>query len=448
MTDGTRREFLRSTAAATLAGIGAPACAVRAGAPERATEGTTLLRTAPLERVRVGMVGVGGMGTVHLENFLAIEDAEVRAVCDIVEAKVARAQQKVVDAGQPRPAGYSRGPRDFERMCSEQELDLVFTATPWEWHVPVCLAAMANGKHAATEVPAAMTLDDCWALVEASERHQRHCVMMENCCYDRREMLMLNLVRQGVFGELLHGECGYLHDLRAVKFSADGEGLWRRAWSEQVNANLYPTHGVGPLAQCFDINRGNRFEYLVSMGGPSRGLQAWQETLPPSDPRRAERYVLGDVNLTLIRTVRGQTIYLVHDTNLPRPYSRINMVQGTRGLMQGWPDRIHVEGRSQAHRWETLESWYRDHEHPLWRSEQVQRASRGHGGMDYLEDLRLIRCLRSGEPTDMNVYDAAAWSCIVELTRRSVAQRSRPQEVPDFTRGRWRTTPPLGIIEA
>jgi len=295
-----------------------------------------------------------------------------------------------------------------------------------------------------------VTLEECWRLVETAERTRRHCVMMENCCYDRRELLMLNLVRQGVFGELLHGECSYQHDLRGIKFSAEGEGLWRRAHATRRNGNLYPTHGLGPIAQCFDINRGNQLDYLVSMSGPSRGLQLWRdERLEASDPRRAEQYVLGDVNLTLIRTVRGQTIYLVHDTNLPRPYSRINAIQGTRGLMQGWPDRIYVEGRSEREdRWEPLDRWFAQYEHPLWRSEAVRQASRGHGGMDFLEDWRLIVCLRGGLPTDQNVYDAAAWSCVSELTERSVATRSRAMDIPDFTRGRWRTTPPLGIIEA
>jgi hypothetical protein len=215
------------------------------------------------------------------------------------------------------------------------------------------------------------------------------------------------------------------------------------------NGNLYPTHGLGPIAQCMNINRGNRFDYLVSMSGPSRGLQGWQrEHLAADDPRRAERYVLGDVNLTLIKTVLGSTIYLGHDTNLPRPYSRINLIQGTKGLMQGWPDRIHIEGRSPEHRWEPLDAYFQEFEHPLWRSEQVRTASRGHGGMDFLEDWRLIYCLRNGLPTDQNVYDAAAWSCVSDLTERSVAQKSKAKDVPDFTRGRWRTTAPLGIIQA
>jgi hypothetical protein len=448
--DPTRREFLKVGAAATL-GAAITACAApAAGAPVSPMPATTLFAAPPLDRVRVGFVGVGGQGTVHVENFLTLEGVDVKAICDIVPEKVRASQDKVVAAGQPRPAGYDQGPRDFERMIAEQELDLVFTATPWEWHVPVCLEAMRNGKHAATEVPAAYTVEDCWKLVEAAERYAKHCVMMENCCYDRREMLMLNLVRQGIFGELEHAECAYNHDLRGVKFSADGEGLWRRAHATRRNGNFYPTHGLGPIAQCLNINRGNQFDYLVSMSSASRGLQLWQEEhLAAADPRRAERYVLGDVNTTMIRTVQGQTITLVHDTNLPRPYSRINMIQGTRGLMQGWPDRIYVEGRSaQADRWELLEIWYTRFEHPFWRSESVRNRSVGHGGMDWLEDWRLVVCLRAGLPTDQNVYDAAAWSAICELTEQSVATKSRAMDIPDFTRGRWRTTPPLGVLEA
>jgi hypothetical protein len=333
-------------------------------------------------------------------------------------------------------------------MCEAEALDLVFTATPWEWHVPVCVAAMITGKHAATEVPAALTIDDCWRLVETAEQQARHCVMMENCCYDRPEMLCLNLVRRGLLGEVLHAEGGYLHDLRAVKFSSDGEGLWRRAHSEKRNGNLYPTHGLGPIAQCMNINRGDRLDYLVSMSSPSRGLQAWrQEKLAADDPRRDEQYALGDVNVTLIKTALGKTIYLVHDTNLPRPYSRMHVVQGTRGLFERWPERVHVEGRSPEHAWETLEKYYVEFEHPLWKSDAVKRASGGHGGMDFLENYRLVQCLRRGEPLDMDVYDGVTWSCISELTERSVAERSRSQDVPDFTRGRWKSRPSLGIVE-
>jgi hypothetical protein len=402
-----------------------------------------------MERVRIGFVGVGGQGMTHVDNLLDIPGAELHAIGDIVAEKVKVAQAKVVARGFPEPKGFSRGPRDFERMCAEMELDLVFTATPWEWHVPVMLAALASGKHAATEVPAAMTVDDCWAMVEAAEKHRKHCVMMENCCYDRFELMTLNLVRQGLLGDLLHGEAAYLHDLRGVKFSAEGEGLWRRAWATGHNGNLYPTHGLGPIANCLDINRGDRFQRVVSFSSPSRGLQLWQaEQLAADDPRRRERYTLGDVNVSLIQTARGRTIYLAHNTNNPRPYSRLQLLQGTKGIVSGWPYRVHLEGRSQAHQWEEVDKYYEEFDHPLWRSQRIKDMDRGHGGMDFLEDYRLIGCLLRGESTDMNVYDAAALSSMVELSIRSVAQKGKPQEVPDFTRGRWREWAPWPIVEA
>ncbi|MBM4188025.1 MAG: Gfo/Idh/MocA family oxidoreductase [Gemmatimonadetes bacterium] len=438
----TRRDFLTTTAAGAVGATLLPA-----GMPEQPG---TLFAAPSMDRVRVGFVGVGGMGMVHVENLLAIEGVELKAIGDIVPEKVTKAQDLIVAAGQPRPTGYSRGPRDFERMCAEEDLDLVYNATPWEWHVPIMLAAMKHGKHAATEVPAATTVEECWQLVEAAEKYRKHAVMMENCCYDRLELLAFHLARKGLLGELLHGECGYNHDLRAIKFADEGEGLWRRAHSIARNANLYPTHGLGPIAQAMDINRGNQFDYLVSMSGPSRGLQNWAaEHLPADSPKRRERYRLGDVNVSLIRTVKGQTIYLTHDTNLPRPYSRKYLLQGTKGLVEGYPRRVYIEGASEREdRWDAVEQWFASHDHPLWASEGVKQASRGHGGMDFLEDLRLIHCLRRGLPTDQNVYDAAAWSVITSITEQSLTARSKPVSIPDFTRGRWRSTPPLGIIEA
>ncbi len=403
----------------------------------------------PMDVVRIGFVGVGGMGTVHCQNLLRIEGARLTAICDIVPEKVTRIQDMVVEAGQPRPTGYSRGEYDFVRMCEEEDLDLVYTATPWRWHVPVCVAAMKNGKHAATEVPAAVTIDECWELVETAEALRKHCIMMENVNYGRWEMMVLHMAFLGMFGEVLHAEGGYLHDLRGIKFSSEGEGLWRRAHSWRRNGNLYPTHGLGPVANCMDINRGDRFDYLVSMSGPSRGLQEYAiANFPSGSPQRQEQFALGDVNMSLIKTALGRTIAVVHDTNLPRPYSRIHMVQGPKGLFIGYPNRVYIEGRSPAHRWEEVEDYLVEFEHPLWTAKGAIGEGVGHGGMDYLEDYRLIKCLREGTPTDMNVYDAAALSTVTQLSEWSVADRSRPMDFPDFTRGRWKTNPPLGIVEA
>ncbi len=451
--DSSRRDFLRLSAATGLAAIGGAALGqTAAGKPEGARQQPAAQQPfacKPMDVVRIGYVGVGGMGSVHVANLLKIDGAEITAVCDVREPHAQRAAKMITDAGRKPPALYTRGERDFERLCETEDLDLVFTATPWEFHVPVCTSAMKNGKHAATEVPAAMTLEECWALVEHAEKFGRHCVMMENCCYDRAELMVLHMVRRGVFGDVMHAEVGYQHDLREVKFSTDGEGLWRRAHATRRNANLYPTHGLGPVAQAFDINRGDQFDYLVSMSGPSRGLQLYQqEKLAADDPRRNERYVLGDVNLCLIRTKLGRTIYLVHDTNLPRPYARYNLFQGARGVYVGYPSRFHIEGRGEGHGWEPLDKLADEFEHPLWKSDRIKNMSGGHGGMDYLESYRLIQCLRAGQPTDMNVYDAAAWSCITECTELSNAKRSAAIDIPDFTRGQWQKWPALGIVEA
>jgi hypothetical protein len=441
MDDLKRRDFLRIGSAALAAGMMGPEGLTAAPQP------SVPFAAPPIETVRVGFVGIGGQGGGHVRNLLRIPGCRITAVCDIRPERTTWAAKQIMEAGHPAPTEYTRGPRDFERLCATEDLDLVFNATPWEWHAPIMLAAMKNGKHTATEVPAVMTIDDCWAIVESAEKHRRHCVMMENCNYDRMEMMVFNMVRQGVLGEILHAAGGYLHDLRAIKFADEGEGLWRRAWATKLDGNLYPTHGLGPVANCLDINRGDRFDYLVSMSGPSRGLQAWAgEHVPADSPKRKERYVLGDVNVSLIKTARGRTIYVEHCTNLPRPYSRINIVQGTKGIFQGYPNRVYIEGRGREHQWQNAADLLSEYEHPLWKEIAEQAKGAGHGGMDYIEDYRLIKCLREGQPTDMDVYDAAALSAVVGLSVRSVKRRADAVDVPDFTRGAWRRRPPLGIV--
>jgi len=441
-----RRDFLKAGAAGTMAALAT--LRVEAAARQAATAGLPAeLRVAPIDTVRIGYVGVGLQGTSHVRNLLRIPHVEIRAVCDIVPEKVERVQQLVVQAGQPKPEGYSRGPEDFKRLCQRTDLDLVYTATPWEWHVPVCVAAMEAGKHAATEVPAAVTLEECWRLVETSERTKRYCIQMENCCYDRPEMLCLSLVKKGLLGEILHAEGGYLHDLRAVKFENANEGLWRRAHAVKRNGNIYPTHGLGPVAQCMDINRGDRFEYLVSVSSPSRGLQIFaKEHFTPPDPRASESYRLGDVNVSLIQTALGKVITLYHDTNLPRPYSRIHIVQGTKGLFEKYPNRVYIEGRSKNDQWEELAA-YQEFDHPLWTTEGDRARGAGHGGMDYLEDYRLILALRTGQPLDMDVYDAVALAAVSPLSEQSVAKKGAPMAFPDFMKGRWKTPRPLHVME-
>jgi hypothetical protein len=444
-----RRDFLKTS---TVAGIGAAVFGASILSCEKHTRQLTtkpkLMQSEPIETVKVGFIGVGNQGSSHVRNFLQIDGVDIRAICDIIPDKVERMQNWVTEAGFKEPSGYSKGEKDYVRMCETEDLDLVFIATPWRWHVPMCVAAMENGKHAATEVPAAVTIDECWQLVETAEKFNKHCVMMENCNYDRRELLFLNLIRMGMFGELIHAECGYLHDLRNHKVGDLYERQWRIQHSIDRDGNLYPTHGLGPVAQCMNINRGNQFDFLVSMSSKNRGLNLYaEEKLGADHPFARQKYALGDVNVSLIRNVDGSIITLYHDTNLPRPYSRINCIQGTKGIAEGYPDRIHIEGRSPAHEWEDIETYYQEFEHPLWKNLIEKAKDAGHGGMDYIEDYRLVQCLRNGTTMDMDVYDAAALSCISEVSERSVAHKSRPVEIPDFTRGMWKTWKPLGIVE-
>ena len=440
-----RRDFVKlgmaAGAVSGLSGLGAADAA-----PETAEADTPFLGAPPMERVRIGFVGVGIMGTSHLRNLLRIEGVEIKAVCDVLEEKVERARDLVEAAGHARPEGYSRGEYDFVRLCAEEDLDLVYTATPWEWHVRVCVAAMEHGKHAATEVPAAVTLEECWQLVETAEKKRRHCVMMENCCYGRTEMTVLNMVRLGLLGDVIHTECGYLHDVRDLFLGIHPERKWFHPHAVNRDGSLYSTHGIGPVAQCMNINRGDRFDYLVSMSNNALGLAAHaREKLPADDPRRDLAFRSGDVNTTLLRTRNGHTMTVVYNCNNPRPYSRINLVQGLRGIVEGYPDRVYLESESAGHEWEPMEAYWGKYQPALWREVGETAAAYGHGGMDYLENLRLIQCLRQGLPLDMDVYDAAAWSAIAPLSEQSVVGGSAPVQVPDFTRGRWERRPVLEV---
>lgn len=463
----SRREFVLSAAAAAaglgmaMGGAAQPSYAASDAAehplPQRWKGG---VKIKPIELVRIGVVGVGNMGTNHVRSLINIPGCEVRAICDINEEYAKSAAELVKKAGFARPKLYTKDEYDFQRMCEKEDLDLVLTATPWHWHVPVCVAAMENGKHAATEVPAALTVDDCWKLVETSEKTNRHCMMLENCCYSDTEMTVLEMVRRGAMGNLLHAECGYNHDLREIKLGKDHEGLWRWKFSiDHATGNLYPTHGLGPVGWCMDINRGNQFDYIVSMNSPAYGLNAWaKEHLPESDPRRKIDFQAGDVNTSLIKTKNGATVYLVHDCNSPRPYARFMMVQGSKGLYAYNPDRVYLEGRSKAgHKYEDLALYKEEFRHELWKkipgvSDRMRPAFVGgglaHGGMDYIETYRLVRALRNGLPLDMDVYDAAALSCIVELTVNSLTQRSKSIDFPDFTRGAWKTRKQLELVES
>ncbi len=439
-----RRDFLKVTAAA-----GAGIALSSLGSFSQAKEKKIL---KPLERVRVGFVGMGMQGSGHINNLLKIDGVDLVAVCDIRPEKAEGSVKAAVAAGKKAPKVYTGDKNAYKKMCDSEELDLVYTATPWELHVPVMTYAMKTGKHACTEVPAAVTLDECWEMVELSEKTGLHCVMMENCCYDRTELMVLNMVRKGLLGDLLHGECGYRHDLRGLKLAPEANGYWNQ-WrldhSKKRNGDLYPTHGLGPVSQCMNINRGNKFDYLVSMATRSGSLNLFAAKMKeygPSHELAKYKYKLGDVVTTIIRTHNGETIVITHDTNTPRPYSRDYMVQGTKGIVQKYPKELaYIEGTG-PDAWQELAKYQAEWEHPLWKFMEEQSKGAGHGGMDFIEDYRLIECLRKGQPTDFDVYDAAAWSCISALSEKSIAKNGDSVKVPDFTRGAWKDRAPLGII--
>jgi hypothetical protein len=432
--DLSRRNFLR-LGGITAVGMSVPQLHAEAANPHAASMiGKPFAAKSP----KIGIVGTGGRGTSLLGNLLAA-DAQIVALCDVVPEHAEHAQSLVVKAGQPSPELYTKGDHAFESLVARDDLDLVITATPWDWHVPVAVSAMTHGKHVAVEVPAATTIEDCWKLVNTSERTQRHCMMLENCCYGYNETLILRMTHEGLFGDLLYGEGAYLHDLREELFSNKGEGLWRRTVHTQRNGNLYPTHGLGPVANYMGIQRGDRFDYIVSMSTPQMGLDAYRKAhLPSSDPRWSERYITGDLSTSLIKTANGRTITLQCDTVNPHPYSRTNLIAGTKGIFADYPPRIYLDGQAGGEDWGSIDSW-KDHQHPLWKREgEIAQKLGGHGGMDYIMLYRLLECMRNGLVPDMDVYDAATWSAPSPLSRLSVAEGSAPEKFPDFTRGHWK----------
>ena len=438
----SRRQLLR-TAGVAAAGVGLgglrPVVAQAAFAdPVLDTESMMGVPYEARDLVRVGLIGCGRRGHSLLNDLLGIEKVEVRAVCDVNPAHAASAQALCEKRKARRPEAYTNGERHYEVLVARDDLDLVYIPSPWRWHVPMAVAAMQAGKHVAVEVPAALTLADCWKLVEVSERTRRHCTMLENCTYGYEEMLVKRMVQAGLFGDLLHAECAYDHDLRGIVFENDSEGLWRRAEHIGRNGNLYPTHGLGPVAGYLGIHKGDRFDYMVSMSSPEAGLSAYRkEKLPAGDPRSLEKYDCGDVNTSLLKTTQGRTIVLQHAVANPRPYDRINLIAGTKGIFRGYPARIFFDGQGDEHKWGSLKPWKARYEDPLWTTLKKAASKSGHGGMDYVMSFRLVDCMRRGLPPDMDVYDAAAWSAPGPLSEMSVATGSAPVKFPDFSRGRW-----------
>lgn len=386
--------------------------------------------------VRVGMIGVGNRGAAMLPLFLAVPDVHITAVCD-TDPKAARAAAKAVaDTGAPEPAQYTAGEHDFANLLTRDDVDFVYVGTPWQWHTPMAVSAMRNGKHVGVECPAGTSIDELWQLVDTSERTRRHCIQLENCCYGRSEMRVLRLAHEGRFGELLYGAGAYLHDLRKLLFSDSYyAGEWRRAWHTELNGDLYPTHGLGPVAAYMDINRGDRLVRITSMSTPARGLAEYREQHEdPGDSSWSETYRKGDATLSLIQTQRGRVVHLVHDVSNPRPYSRINLLQGTKGVFEDYPARIYLEPDRDDDQWGDFEQ-YQDYDHWLWK--EVGPGPGGHGGMDYIMLYRLAQTMRLGLPPDIDVYDSATFSAPFTLSVESIARGSAPVEYPDFTRGQW-----------
>jgi len=430
----SRRDFMQlgAVAGATLALGGAT------GAQE------------PLTRpVRVGVVGVGNRGAYLTQTLLQFPDVVVAAVCDIVADRASRAQDIVEKACGARPDAYTNGDRDWERLVARDDLDAVICATSWEWHTPVYVAAMRSGKYAGTEVPAAVTLDECRELVRAHEESGVPCMMLENVCYFENALALLRMVREGVFGELLHAQAGYQHDCRALHFTASGELTWRGRFAAEMNGNLYPTHPIGPVAQWCNINRGDRFTRLVSLSTKSRGMRMQAGAQFGAGHPLAERsYALGDINTSLLETENGVTVTLYYDVNAPRPYDLIFRLQGTKGIHMGHcGGQIYLEGVSPAaHEYESFAPYLEKYAHPLWAQlKEAALESGGHGGADYITLYEFIKAVRARTQTPQDVYDAATWSAIFPLSGASAAAHGAPQEFPDFTGGKWKTNPPIPI---
>lgn len=400
------------------------------------------LRSDPIDTVRIAFIGLGMRGEGAVYRYTFLEGVKVVALCDVIPDKVTKANEILRERGLPEADVYT-GEDDWKRVCERDDIDLVYVCTQWDLHTPIAVYAMEQGKHVALEVPAALTIEECWQLVNTAERTRRHCIQLENCNYDFFEMATLNMAQKGLFGEIVHAEGAYIHDLRFLNFN-DSTGywnMWRLKHNQEENGNLYPTHGLGPVAHILNIHRGDRMEYIVSVSSNQFGMTAYAKEKFGDDSDYAKReYLNGDMNTSIIKTVNGKTMMLQHDVTSPRPYSRIHMVSGTKGFAQKYPRKgISLEPDGHSYISESaLDSLLSEYEHPIVKEVGMKaKEVGGHGGMDFIMDYRLIHCLRNGLPLDMDVYDAAEWSSIIELSRISVANSGKPVKVPDFTRGKW-----------
>jgi predicted dehydrogenase len=403
-----------------------------------------------LDVVRVGFIGLGNRGPSHLSNLSLLEGVEIKALCDVVPEKAHNAKKSAASSGF-NPEIYTGDPQAWKKMCEREDLDLIYIATPWDMHTPMAVYAMEHGKHVCIEVPAAKTLEECWQLVETSERTRKHCMMLENCCYDFFELLTLNMARQGFFGEIIHGDGGYIHNLFETNFSKTKYwNMWRLRENATRRGNLYPTHGLGPICQIMNINRGDKMDFLVSVMSRDFMMNKKANELAAKDgfyKEFVDKPYCGNMTTTSIMTNLGRTIMIQHDVTSPNTYSRIHKISGTKGSALKYPEPSKI---SVGDKWFTpeefkaLEGQYT----PAIVKKVGEMAKKvgGHGGMDFLMDWRLIDCLRNGLPLDQDCYDAALWSSIAPLSEKSVAARSTSVDIPDFTAGSWKTNKPVDIL--
>lgn len=446
-----RRKFLQTSALAS-AGIAVPITTSKASA--------ALTKTPAKSKINIGIMGSGFRGQGHIGLALNREDCEVIAVADIDDRMIERTKQIFKDRNKPQPTFYTNGERDYLRMLEKEDLDAVLIATPWRWHSEMAIASMKAGVYVGMEVCGAFSVDECWELVNTQEATGTHLFFLENVCYRRDVMAVLNMVRENLFGEMIHLECGYQHDLRGVKFN-DGqtaynsgvefgekgfsEAKWRTKHSVYRNGDLYPTHGIGPVAQYTNINRGNRLVYLTSIASKSRGLHEYIVNHPKggtSHPNAKVEFNLGDKVTTMLKTSNGETIVIHHDTNLPRPYSLGFRVQGTKGLWMAVNKSLHIEGVTEAHRWESTDAYFKKYDHPLWQKYEQKAVGAGHGGMDFFLINSFVESVKANIAPPFDVYDAATWLSITPLSEQSIALGSQPMPIPDFTRGRWTVRQP------
>ncbi len=409
----------------------------------------------PNAKLRIGFIGTGLRGQELLRLSLMRDDTDICCICDIQEVMLNSAKSLFEKAAKPQPKIYTGSLYAYREMLENEDLDAVIIATPWEWHYPMAMEAMDAGKHVGCEVMMGTTVDEHWNIVNKSLETGKQYMMLENVCYRRDVMAVLQMVRQGLFGELIHMQGGYQHDLREVKFNNGkqpygggvefgqkgfSEAQWRTQHSVTRNGDLYPTHGIGPLSKMLDIHSGNRFTTLVSMASKARGLHEYiLEKGSENHPNAKIDFKLGDIVTTMIKTEKGETVLLQHDTSLPRPYSLGFRVQGTKGLWMDINDSLHIEELTKPHRWEEADAWLEKFDHPLWQRYGNDAKGAGHGGMDFFVIHAFIEAIKRSQPTPISVFDSAAWSVITPLSEWSVANNSTSIDFPDFTKGGWKT---------